>query len=239
MGGVIGFAPVRLEWPPTGDWREALWLHGALVFCRVPCQDDNRPLHLIAESLGPPSLRALPKHPELDDGRGVQWVRSLAQPVRDRFGESLRSAGSEAFALHTDEAFFLEPCRWVLLHCWRPDPEGGGDTCLSDLKALSDLLPAAMLSRPLPYPCGRLPTLSSAGAGRFNREALDSAQADGQDLAAANQIAAALAQSGTRLALAAGDLLLIDNWRIAHGREPFAANSPRALKRLRLINIER
>nr|WP_225444581.1 TauD/TfdA family dioxygenase [Pseudomarimonas arenosa] len=226
-------------WPAAHDWRDgATWLRtllecGAVRLPGVPIEPNHCGLHRVAALLGPPSLRAVSRQPDLNQGRGVQSVRALAQPIGNRFGETLRSSGSEAFPLHTDEAFLERPCRWVLLHCWQADPDGRGASVLADLRQLA-LADRPTLTRPLPYRCGMHVTLPEGAPARFNPEALQSPLNDG-DLQAVDRIAAALAAQSVRFLLQQGELLVIDNWRLAHGREAFSPESSRLLLRLRLL----
>ena len=92
----------------------------------------------------------------------------------------------------------------------------------------------------LPFPSGDAPTIDPARRVRFNRaECAGAAQAQGRELCAVQALwlerfQALFEQSATRLRLAAGDLLIVDNWRVLHGRDAFAADSGRLLKRLRI-----
>lgn len=227
--------PQRCDWRQSHTWLSALLHSGAALLPEVPTDPDHRGMHRIATLLGAPSQRAVTPKAGLDEGRGVQSVRALPTPVHDRFGSKLRSSSSAAFALHTDEAFLETPCRWVLLHCWRPDPAQQGASLLADLCVLNSPELRSVSQRKFPYPCGPHATCPSDAPWRFNRDLLAPDALAPEVQSAVADLAATLTQHQVRFLLQPGELLLIDNWRIAHGREAFAPDSPRLLKRLRLL----
>lgn len=233
-------------WPPPVFWPDALESGGAIRLRGVPLERANGPLLEVARQLGPISMRALARHPRLIEPAGVQRIQALPDGVRDQYGKPLRSANSTYFALHTDESFHAEPARWVLLHCWRP-AEFGGSTLLTDARAV-----LAAADRPtrlafeqirLRYPCGDMTTFDARGRVRFNPAEIDALVADGDSSevlrphAWLQRFEAMFANAAQQLALASGDLLVIDNWRVLHGREAFASPSDRLLKRVRVLDV--
>ncbi len=238
-------APIAaLNWPPPPDWQQPLQTAGVLRLRSVPLDPDNQALRAIAAELGPVSTRGLAQRAGLVESGAVQRVEALPGPVLDQYAKSLRSASSEAFALHSDESFCVQPARWVLLHCWQP-AESGGDTLLLTADEILAQVPRevriALEQLRLPYPCGDRVTIEASGELRFNAEEVESA-------ALRRGIPLSLPQRGwlvrfeqlfarqaRRLRLEAGDLLIIDNWRVLHGRTAFAASSGRLLKRLRVL----
>jgi alpha-ketoglutarate-dependent taurine dioxygenase len=176
------------------------------------------------------------------EGEAVGVITSLAQPVADRSGKTMLSTMAIDHHLHTDESFYAVPSRYVLLHCWRPDPAGGGVTLLTPVEdVLARLTPEERAG------CARIryrwrgvesPILAAMPNGaparvRFNlREAdcLERPRAAGDALAL--RFAHAAEAAATELPMEAGDCLVLDNWRVLHGRTGFAPNSPRLLKRV-------
>lgn len=226
--------PLGLGWPPAADWPARLRESGALLVHGVPLDADNRSLRSLGEYLGSASLRAIERR--LDEGAGVQRVEALAGEVRDRHGKPLASAGHGEFALHTDESFLARPARFVLLHCWQP-AAAGGRSAIADARAIAASVERvewiAWTQLRLPYPCGDRCSLE-AGAVRFN-----AAECAAAPLTPVQQHwLARFAESARRVAieltLAPGDLLLLDNQRMLHGRSAFDAAGGRLLKRLRI-----
>lgn len=236
----------------------------------VPLEASNQTLLTVARELGEISVRALSGRAALREAGGVQRVEALAKPPLDQHGLVLRSASAGPFALHSDEAFCAQPCRYVLLHCWRADPVGGGATLLASREGIeraADAPTLDALSRQCwPWLFGDAPVLS-ATLLRYNRieveqqasvsgpaapepwragfeseiehtanretatQALNAA-AKSHWLDAFDELFANCAES---LMLESGDLLVIDNHRVLHGRTDFAAASPRLLKRVRVL----
>ena len=159
-------------------------------------------------------------------------------------GKTLLSASNGNFPLHTDESFELQPARWVLLHCWRPSATGG-ETRLADshlvAKRAERSLGIALSQWHLPYPCGDMPTLAADLRVRFNRAECEFAASrrawpPGPALAHwLDRFEQAFEQVADGCRLNSGDLLIIDNWRVLHGRCAFPADSGRQLKRLRVL----
>lgn len=233
--------PATRAWASRGDWVAQAKAEGWLRLSGVPCEADNASLRALGAELGEVSTQALSHRLGVVEDGAVQRVQDLARMARDRYGKSLLSAGHAEFAPHSDEAFLAEPARWVLLHCWQPDPAGAGLSRLArrdEIWALADRSARQLLTAlALPYPCGEFPVLDAQGRLRFNRNDCLAAAAPARQAALATALAplqALFAEAACSLALAAGDLLVIDNWRTLHGRDAFAAGSPRLLKRLRL-----
>ena len=224
-------------------WLDTLRARGYLLIGGVPLDADNHSLRAFGAELGQPSLRALAQRAGLVEPGGVQRVEALPTTPLDQYGKPLLSAASAAFALHTDESFCEVPARWVLLHCWRP-AASSGDTLLADAQDVFDradrVTQIALQQLRLPFPFGDAVTIDAARRVRFNRtECAAAAQAQGRELSPVQALwlerfQALFQPSVTRLQLTAGDLLIVDNWRLLHGRDAFAADSGRLLKRLRI-----
>jgi alpha-ketoglutarate-dependent taurine dioxygenase len=226
-------------------WQQALTVNGFALLRDVPCLPDNAALIALGQQLGSPSLRALAHRSGLVEADGVQRVEALAKPARDQFGKTLLSSHFAAFPLHTDEAFLPQPARWVLLHCWRADPSGNGMCLLADGSKLLESADAAMaIALPtmlLPYAAGDFPVIDARARVRFNGAECESAAQLRQ--VALNDRERDMIQRAQGLAnrlafavsLQRGDVLIVDNWRMLHGRTAFAAGSSRMLKRLRIV----
>lgn len=235
---------MSIAWPPPADWMHAAEVRGVLRITGVPRDSDNAALRRLASQLGSPSLRALAQRAGLVEPGGVQRVEALSGKQLDQAGKPLMSASSHAFALHTDESFETRPARWVLLHCWRPAPTGG-QTRLADARVVAAhaerVLATALSQWHLPYPCGDMTTLDTGLRVRFNRAECELAatrRAWPPRPALAfwlDQFEQAFERVAGSCRLDVGDLLIIDNWRVLHGRCAFPADSGRLLKRLRVL----
>lgn len=222
---------------------EALVERGWMVAPQVECRRNNSALLGFAHALGTISRRALPHRSGLVESDGVQRVEALVLPPNDQFGKPLLSGYHAAFPPHSDEAFAALPCRYVLLHCWRPDTKGGGASLLATRERIEAAVDGetrqALQSLRLDYPFGPATTLSPSLL-RYNRSEVESlAQRHDQRLPAAthawlDRFDAAFATATESVVLESGDLLLIDNHRTLHGRTAFAAGSSRLLKRVRV-----
>lgn len=226
--------PPALAWPPASDWPARLRESGALLIHGVPLDEDNRSLRSLGERLGPASLRAIERR--LDEGAGVQRVEALAGEVRDRHGKPLASAGHGEFALHSDESFLAQPARFVLLHCWRPAATGGR-SAIADSRVIAASVGRvewiAWTQLRLPYPCGERCSLED-GVVRFNAAECAAAALTPVQRHWLDRFAASARRVAIELTLAPGDLLLLDNQRMLHGRSGFDPAGGRLLKRLRI-----
>ena len=229
--------PISPAFSHCAEWLERLQRDGHALISDLPCDPDNHSLREIAATLGQASLRSISRHPQLWEEGGVQRVQAIAQPASNRFGRRLRSSDAESFPLHTDESFLTQPARWVLLHCWQPDPEGGGSSLICERTALSKTASTTQIGelrqRMLRYPCGRFPVIAADDRLRFNAD--DCQPESDADRGWLQEVADLAATAATTISLRRGDCLIMDNHRVMHGRLPFAENSPGLLKRIRVI----
>jgi alpha-ketoglutarate-dependent taurine dioxygenase len=150
------------------------------------------------------------------------------------------------FDLHTDESFKASPCEFVLMHCWRNDPAGGGITLLANSEqAAARLEPwaAALCFRvKFLWRNNYAPILARSRAVqwplvRFNAREIagDAIGEDEPDLRARvlpDIFLAAANAAVERVQLKDGDCLVLDNRRVLHGRTAFDPASRRMLKRV-------
>jgi alpha-ketoglutarate-dependent taurine dioxygenase len=182
------------------------------------------------------------------EGDSVHRVEAAGGTVHDASGTAMLSTTTDAFDLHTDEAYLPAPARYLLLHCWRAD-EAGGVNLLADIASVLPRLDPwaaeachrvtfrwSALDAPIltPVPGRAWPRV------RFNRKArvdrcAGSAASDKERYLPETFLIAARA-AAVACPLAPGDCLITDNWRVLHGRTGFGPQSPRLLKRVRVLD---
>ncbi|MBL8665418.1 MAG: TauD/TfdA family dioxygenase [Candidatus Odyssella sp.] len=236
-GRIVGYGDYTSE-----SLRARLAEQGWLLVAGVPCWIGNTALLDLAATIGPIKSHGPYRGDLAREGESVNIIRALPEPIPDVSGKIMLSTMAVDHHMHTDESFFATPSRYVLLHCWRPDPAGGGLNTVADL---ADVL--ARLTDAERADCVRLryswrgvesPIVGAPPDGgplrvRFNvREAqcLERDTAAGDALA--QRFAHAAEEAAVGLALGPGDCLVLDNWRVLHGRTAFAPDSPRLLKRV-------
>lgn len=162
------------------------------------------------------------------------------------------------FPPHTDSTFLREPHHYIALTCVERDEDCGGESYLlaSDrvraavrdaggedaLQALREPLFPFVLHDPLHGDGVQLtPVLGRAGALRYRRDVLDDLQARRPELwsdrarSAYATVRAVLdkLQGQDRFTLEPGDMLLLDNRRVLHGRLPITPGATRVLRRMK------
>jgi alpha-ketoglutarate-dependent taurine dioxygenase len=153
---------------------------------------------------------------------------------------------SDEFSLHTDLSYVINPPRYLLMHCVQPDPDGGGASLLADCRAAFGVISnegRSVLSReifkfgyPLSYPLGgsrTQPIHETSGTREIWRYRLDRLQYPAWAKSAINEFDEALRSTVVSHLLDAGDLLVIDNHRTAHGRTAFRPDMERNQRHLR------
>lgn len=152
-----------------------------------------------------------------------------------------RSRGTGAQPLHLDFVNAAMPPDYVYLYCLRPDPRGGGGSIVAGVNGLENALSPSARSI-LSQPCfvdGRVSGLLEVGGDInpfpvLNSEALafkvrytgqllrgDHDQATAEALCEMDDI---LRQRTTTLPLASGQLLVLDQRRVLHGRRALGDN---------------
>lgn len=182
-------------------------------------------------------------------------------PLWKEIGTSLsadpgRSTGTGHNAFHMDLVNATRPPDYSTLLCIRPDPLGGGPSILSDARAAAARLspPSRALLADKAYRYGSFYELSDVGkehapfavldnnpadAGfvRFTAKMLSQPGIDEAHAEAARELAARLTEGQVTIMLGRGDVLIVNQHRYLHGREPLAAGQemvPPADRRLLL-----
>jgi len=169
-------------------------------------------------------------------------VHNQGRGLVDRDGHVIRSSTHLRFPLHTDGYNLADPPRLVFLLCAR---EGSTRALsyISDAWGVIESLSPDVVSRlaepSFPSRRGPVSILSRTARGsfrvRFNEEEMERA---GGPLwsearrATAREFGRALRASRGELTIRSGDCLVLDNYRVCHGRAPLPAESVRVLKRV-------
>jgi hypothetical protein len=159
-----------------------------------------------------------------------------------------RSTGTGYNAFHMDLVNATRPPDYSTLLCARPDPLGGGLSILSDARAAASRLSPS--SRALladnAYRYGSFFELSDVGeeyapfavldgdpadAGfvRFTAKMLTEPGLDDAHAGAARELAGHLAEGQVSLMLQRGDVLIVNQHRFLHGREPLGSGQEAVL----------
>ncbi len=214
---------------------------GALVLGGFPTDDTNAALLHLAHALGSPVPDTrMPGHAM----EGNLVYRVEFNPENQ--DEHAYSATAGDFPLHTDGAHWKKPPHLVLLLCCRASAHGG-DTTLAHVDDVLAQLEARHIQQLVNVPVGfddvdapvlqqdpwrirwnhaTLQRRHQRGLWRPHRATLDACQA-------LDVVLGGLA-ARPALHLAPGELLVVDNTRVLHGRTTFVAASNRLLKRVRV-----
>ena len=208
-----------------------LWLSGFVVVGLAPLLDDfSEPIAaaattLLLASLGYP-LTVFSRHPH--------WRRLGVDTSRP----PEKSGGAGRSPFHMDFVNAENPPDLVCLLCLRPDPCGGGESLLADLAGVENLVSHAAVQslRCRQFRDGRVVDLAGIGGDinpfpildftsrwkyRFTGNLLNSAP-NAQASAAILELTSILNERAVSFILAHGDLLIIDQHRMAHGRGAIA-----------------
>ncbi|MEM6836489.1 MAG: TauD/TfdA family dioxygenase [Cyanobacteria bacterium P01_C01_bin.120] len=159
------------------------------------------------------------------------------------------SRTADALPLHTDCSNKTVPPNLVAFAMERPDPQGGGESVMLSAADLVHELPedlVGLLCQPLfPFAAKKqYPILQGEGDDwriRYYRQQIKSAL--GEQCTLSNNLREALdelerylelSKQSVRFAMQAGEVVIMDNQRVLHGRSAMPANSPRLMHRFRL-----
>lgn len=155
----------------------------------------------------------------------------------------------DALPLHTDCSNKAVPPNLVAFAMEQPDPQGGGESVMLSAADLVRELPDDLVNRlrqpVFPFTAKkRYPILQGDGDAvriRYYRNQIHAALA-GQGTSPASLRATldelerhlAQSQQAVRFGMQAGEVVIMDNQRVLHGRSAMAAHSPRLMHRFRL-----
>lgn len=204
--------------------------------------DGPAELRRLATTLGrviPPGVGIPSALRRSDDIYEVKVRDPSGGGLRDRHGNTILSTTASGFSLHTDGYNLVEPPRFVLLLRVSGEDEAPLSS-VSDAVAAIASLPAkdrALLRRPLyGSAVGELPVLDTVrGLSRVRFNAVEMRRWSSARVRAERAIATiapALRDVERRIRLRRGDCLVMDNWRMCHGREALPQDSKRVLLRM-------
>ncbi|MEM7062310.1 MAG: TauD/TfdA family dioxygenase [Cyanobacteria bacterium P01_B01_bin.77] len=159
------------------------------------------------------------------------------------------SRTADALPLHTDCSNKAVPPNLVAFAMERPDPQGGGESIMLSASDLVHELPedlVGLLRQPIFPFTGKkhYPILQGRGDDlriRYYRQQINSAL--GEQYTLSDDLQGALdelerylelSNRSVRFAMKAGEVVIMDNQRVLHGRSAMPANSPRLMHRFRL-----
>ncbi|CAF2408880.1 unnamed protein product [Rotaria sp. Silwood2] len=248
-----------LQWRGTNELkilvneiREIFSLGSVICIVKnVPINDDNVSYLSIAKSFGGELLRDLRMPSRALEADSVIY-RVEEDPLNT--DEYALSATNAHFPLHTDCAHFLYPAQVMMLLCCQPSMNNDdGKTILIDVDDILTMLTKEQISdlatNQFPWWQGanqqvRAPILTKTDEGRwqirFNQTTLKREMGDDEFVkASALQSLIRVLKNievnpNNSITLASGDLLIVHNQHVLHGRTAFASQSSRLLKRIRI-----
>jgi alpha-ketoglutarate-dependent taurine dioxygenase len=249
----------RLKWNGLGDELQNLVIQirralnirsgGICIVTDVPINDNNTAFLSISKALGGEIL-----HDTRMPSRAMEADNTIYRVEEDPLNtdEYAHSATNQHFPFHTDCAHFLHPPQVMMLLCCQPS-KTGGKTILAHvddvLEKLNDEDIAELSRIQFPWWKGaqsvRVPILTNANEDgkwliRFNQATLirEMNKDEFTNTSALKSLIDVLAPFETDpnniVTLSSGDLLIVHNQRVLHGRTAFSSGSPRLLKRLRM-----
>ncbi|CAF0876885.1 unnamed protein product [Rotaria sordida] len=217
----------------------------------VPIDDDNASYLSIAKAFGGEFHRDLRMPSRAMEADSVIY-RVEEDPLNTN--EYAYSATNAHFPLHTDCAHFLYPAQVMMLLCCQPSiNDGDGKSILTNvddvLKMLTEQQISDLATSQFPWWQGanqqvRAPILTKTAEGhwwiRFNQATLRREMGE-DEFAKASALQSLIhvlnkieVNPSHSISLASGDLLIVHNQRVLHGRTAFTSKSSRLLKRIRV-----
>lgn len=220
-------------WP---DLHAVLQAGGAALLPDFPIEADHRSLKALAQALGEPLLEE-----HNTDGGMVCPVK-----VEPPGAETPYANTPLRFPCHTDCSDFARVPDVVIMLCER-QAGSGGESLLASVDALAQRLePADILALQRPdflFRAAQYPILfvqEGSLCMRYNRTMIELFQQvyewpeNPAEQALFDRLDAAIASVSERFLLRAGDCIVLNNYRMLHGRESFAPDAQRLLQRVRL-----
>jgi L-asparagine oxygenase len=198
--------------------------------------------------LGPMEIAVALGLPE--EVAGLRLIQELLPTTPDLTTPNTYSGnfGLGAFPLHTDLAHWGKPPQYLMLRCERGDPEA--ETRLVDGRTIvASLGPSALARclarprRPISGTFQLLPIWQASSERSQQRIQWDSiylkpANAYAQTTFRRIEESLSHAEPITKVLLNKGDTLLLDNWRVLHGRSPVRSSaSLRKIHRMYLSSL--
>jgi alpha-ketoglutarate-dependent taurine dioxygenase len=153
---------------------------------------------------------------------------------------------SDRFPLHTDLSYVPLPPRILLMQCVHPGFPGEGDTLLSDCRLAQESLTIGAVRTlegkwfrfHFPPGCqtgnsGLQSILRTSGSRKLWAFRRDGMEIPAHAQSAVQALVEALEASMIKIRLDRGDLLIVDNHRVAHGRTAFHATGNGPARHLR------
>lgn len=222
---------------------------GVCVVRDVPIDDNNAAFLSIANALDGELLRDT-RMPSRAMEANCTIYRVEEDPLNT--DEHAHSATNQHFPVHTDCAHFLHPPQVMMLLCCQSSKTGGKTILIhidEILEKLTDQDRTALNRIQFPWWQGSqnvyAPILTNEKVQgkwmiRYNQATLrrEMDKDEFTNTSALQTLIKTLDELETRLdhiiSLSPGDLLIVHNQRILHGRTAFSSGSPRLLKRLRM-----
>jgi len=209
---------------PTGESLLADLYEAGIVLIKGVCPDSDDELMRLGRLLGTTDVGV----EESLLGQTIMHLRH--RPDREQESQLPTYYTSDFFPLHTDVSYVPHPPRFMLLLCVHPAPEGGGLNLLADCnKALErlderdrEIISQKAFNFLYPPNCGEGQSEPFAiienCLWRYKYSSMDFPAHAAPAVERFNQL---LMDVSTRLLLERGELLIVDNHRIAHGRTAF------------------
>lgn len=219
----LGIIPLRGAEASVEKVRDQLQTDGV---CLLSNLDASSPDHLLswAERLGSWDLGIA------EELLGPRIMHLRYDPEKVELADQPTYFTSDEFPLHTDVSYVPKPPELMLMHCVRPDPAGGGKVLLSHCDSALKLLPDDVidsLRKPVfrflyppacPVGASEPAAILERGRWRFKYARMEFAE---EYAPAVNALYQAFLAVRETLMLRAGDLLIVDNHRVLHGRTAF------------------
>jgi alpha-ketoglutarate-dependent taurine dioxygenase len=216
------FEPTYGPPPDLPALRRLLQADGLALVPAEPGDVEGRTMRRVVAELG----TADPHHTGGKDMWDIRYRPAAG-------GGCTRSLTLQSFPYHTDGSFEEPPPRYIALYVVREDRFGGGATLLLEVAAVLPHVSAgarqtlrstrfrfrvpAEFDKGVPY-CDA-PILFGDGLLRYRREIIDESDCGRAQVAALDELDAAIAATEpARLSLPSGTLLLLDNARFLHAR---------------------